>query len=114
MLRNYLKVALRNLWKSKGYSTINIIGLAAGLGVCLLIVLYVIDELSYDRWNRRIDATVNRYLGRQLQDLLHTSTEDLQRSGNHFKYEMIPLTEIHLHSNKSYEFEANGSITFVY
>lgn len=295
MLRNYLKVALRNLWKSKGYSAINIIGLAAGLGVCLLIVLYVIDELSYDRWNpkadrvyridadiyfnntqfsavatprplaytlakeypqveqmvrtnyqpdlmvkkganfiqdhrlvfadstffqlfpvpiiagdartalnepgsividrtaalryfgstdivgktlelenhtickitgvmkdmpdlshfhfsfirplrdfynhgdendwlsnnytsyillrpgvsrdfmqSRIDATVNTWLGRQLQELLHTSTEDLQRSGNHFRYPLMPLTEIHLYSNKSYEFEANGSITFVY
>ncbi|HET6253378.1 MAG TPA: ABC transporter permease [Puia sp.] len=51
MLRNYLKVALRNLWRSKGFTAINIIGLAAGLGVCLLIVLYVIDERSYDRYN---------------------------------------------------------------
>src|SRR6267142_5420653 len=49
MLKNYFKVALRNLWKSKGYSAMNIVGLAAGLGVCLLIVLYVVDELSYDR-----------------------------------------------------------------
>jgi putative ABC transport system permease protein len=65
MFRNYLKVALRNLWKSKGYTAINIIGLAAGLGVCLLIVLYVTDEISYDRYNAnagriyRIDADVN-------------------------------------------------------
>ncbi|HEX3934343.1 MAG TPA: hypothetical protein VHW43_06660, partial [Puia sp.] len=62
MIKNYLKVALRNLWKSKGFTAINIIGLAAGLGVCLLIVLYVLDELSYDRYNvnaeriYRIDA----------------------------------------------------------
>ncbi|HEY4334830.1 MAG TPA: FtsX-like permease family protein, partial [Puia sp.] len=62
----------------------------------------------------RVDATVNTYLGRQLQQLLHTSQEDLQRSGNHFKYELMPLTAIHLHSNKSYEFEANGDIQFVY
>ena len=55
MLKNYLKVALRNLWKSKGFSAINIIGLAAGLGVCLLIVLYVIDELSYDKYNLKAD-----------------------------------------------------------
>jgi len=65
MFRNYLKVALRNLWKSKGYAAINIIGLAAGLGVCLLIVLYVTDEFSYDRYNAnadriyRIDADIN-------------------------------------------------------
>ncbi len=64
MFRNYLKVALRNLWKSKGFTAINIIGLAAGVGVCLLIVLYVIDERSYDRYNvnaariYRIDADI--------------------------------------------------------
>jgi putative ABC transport system permease protein len=55
MFKNYLKVALRNLWKSKGFSAINIIGLAAGLGVCLLIVLYVADERSYDRYNDKAD-----------------------------------------------------------
>jgi len=55
MFRNYLKVALRNLWKSKGFTAINIIGLAAGLGVCLLIVLYVIDERSYDRHYSKAD-----------------------------------------------------------
>jgi putative ABC transport system permease protein len=64
MFKNYLKVALRSLWKSKGFTAINIIGLAAGLGVCLLIVLYVADELSYDRFNvnaariYRLDADI--------------------------------------------------------
>ncbi|MEP7317422.1 MAG: ABC transporter permease [Panacibacter sp.] len=51
MFKNYLKIAFRNLWKNKGYSAINIFGLACGLAVCLLITLYVIDELSYDRYN---------------------------------------------------------------
>jgi putative ABC transport system permease protein len=55
MIKNYFKVALRNLWKSRGFSAINIIGLAAGLGVCLLIVLYVTDELSYDRHYKNAD-----------------------------------------------------------
>jgi putative ABC transport system permease protein len=50
MFKNYLKVAIRNLWKNKVFSAINIIGLSAGLGVCLLIVLYVVDELSYDKY----------------------------------------------------------------
>src|SRR5580765_141537 len=49
MFKNYLKVALRHLWKNKAFSAINIIGLSAGLAVCLLIVLYVKDELSYDK-----------------------------------------------------------------
>jgi putative ABC transport system permease protein len=62
MFKNYLKVAFRNLWKNKAFSAINIIGLATGLAVCLLIVLYVVDELSYDRYNKnagsiyRVDA----------------------------------------------------------
>ena len=294
MLKNYLKVALRNLWKSKGFTAINIIGLAAGIAVCLLIVLYVTDELSYDRFNtkadriyrldadiyfnntlftaavspkpmastikkdypqieemvrvgsvndilvkkgnnwisdkhlaladstffkvfsipmiagdpmtalnepnsividesaarryfnstdvlgkslelenhtickvtgvfrdfprqshfhlsfirplrdgwqgdvndwlsnnyysyilvkpgvskafaqRAVDATVNNYLGKQMQDLLHASLQDLARQGGYFKYHLMPLTDIHLHSNKSYEIEPNGNISYVY
>src|SRR5579863_6831173 len=55
MLSNYLKIAFRSLRNNKGYTALNIIGLAAGLGVCLLIVLYVTDELSYDRYNVNAD-----------------------------------------------------------
>jgi putative ABC transport system permease protein len=53
MLKNYFKVAFRNLWKNKAFSAINIIGLASGLGICLLILLYVLDELSYDKFNTK-------------------------------------------------------------
>ncbi|MPR31846.1 hypothetical protein GBK04_00395 [Cytophagaceae bacterium SJW1-29] len=49
MLRNYLKIALRNLIKNKAYSAINIGGLAVGMAVALLIVLWVWDELSYNK-----------------------------------------------------------------
>ncbi|MGH7452081.1 MAG: hypothetical protein ACRENG_12095 [bacterium] len=45
MFKNYLKIALRNLFKHKAYSFINIAGLAVGLACCLLISLYVKDEL---------------------------------------------------------------------
>src|SRR5205085_39125 len=55
MLQNYLKVALRNLWKNKTFSAINILGLAIGIGTCLLITLYVLDELSFDRFNTKSD-----------------------------------------------------------
>jgi putative ABC transport system permease protein len=290
MLKNYLKVALRNLWKNKAFSAINILGLASGLAVCLLIVLYVVDELSYDKYNanadriyrldadiyfnntsaifavspdplaltlkreypvvqemtrinyekdilikkdnqnvqdqhcayvdstffkvftlpmiagnaatalkepnsiildettakkyfnstdvigktlrvdnnadckitgvikdiprqshfhfhfirprgkdndswlsnntfnyilvkpgvsraemqRDVDATVNKYIGRELEQQLHSSLKDLQSKGNHFIYHMMPLTDIHLHSNKQYEYEVNGDVTYVY
>jgi putative ABC transport system permease protein len=55
MIKNYFKVALRNLWKNKGYSAINVFGLAIGLATCLLITLYVTNELSYDRFNSKAD-----------------------------------------------------------
>ena len=51
MFRNYLKTAFRNLGKNKLYSGINIIGLTTGLAACLLIGVYIIHELSYDKFN---------------------------------------------------------------
>jgi putative ABC transport system permease protein len=290
MLKNYLKIAARNLWKNKAFSAINIIGLAAGLAVCLLIVLYVVDEQSYDKYNVNadriyridadiyfnntqstfatapdplaltlkreypvveqmtrvnyqsdvlikkdnqnvqdhnaayadstffkvftipmiagnpvtalqepnsividettakkyfnstdvlgktlyvdnnttckitgvikdipaqshfhfhfirprgkdndswlsnntynyilvrpgttqaqmqgdVDATVNKYIGRDFQQQFHSSLKDLQAKGNHFIYHLMPLANIHLHSDKSYEMEVNGNIEYVY
>lgn len=55
MIRNYLKVAIRNLWRNKTFSLINIIGLATGISCFILIALYVVDELSYDRFNEKAD-----------------------------------------------------------
>lgn len=55
MLRNYVKIAWRNLVRNKVFSAINISGLAIGLSASLLILLYVSDELNYDRYNTKID-----------------------------------------------------------
>ena len=63
---------------------------------------------------KAVDATINNYLAKQLEQLLHVNANDMKKSGNHFIYPVMPLTDIHLHSNKSYEFEANGNITYVY
>ncbi len=49
MLKNYFKIALRNLLKNKLYSTINVVGLSVGLAACVLIVLFVRHEVSYDK-----------------------------------------------------------------
>jgi putative ABC transport system permease protein len=294
MFKNFLKVALRNLWKNKAFSAINIAGLSVGLAVCLLIILYVKDELSYDKYNAQseniyrvdadisfngtqfissvspaplvptlkkdypqivqytrlrnfggilvkkdnqniqdhnavfadstffqvfsipmiagnrltalnepnsividettakkyfnsidvvgktlyvdnsinckitavikdfpkqshfhfsfirpmrdtyhddqadwlsnnyasfvlvrpgvtktslqnnVNAVINKYLVKQLEQFLNMNANDLKNSGNHFIYPVMPLTDIHLHSNKSYEFEVNGNITYVY
>ncbi len=55
MLRNYLTVALRNIFKNKVYSLINISGLTIGMASCFLIYLYVQHELSYDRYHEKAD-----------------------------------------------------------
>jgi putative ABC transport system permease protein len=57
MIRNYLTVALRNMLKHKFYSGINILGLSIGIASCLLILLYVVDELSYDRFHVKANRT---------------------------------------------------------
>jgi len=53
MFRNYLKIAWRNLRKQRGFTLINISGLAIGLASCLLITLYILDELSYDQFHAK-------------------------------------------------------------
>jgi putative ABC transport system permease protein len=53
MLKNFFKVALRNLLKRKAYTLINILGLATGMAVCLLIVLFVQSELSFDKQHEK-------------------------------------------------------------
>ena len=53
MLRNFFKVAVRNLLKRKAYTLINVLGLATGMAVCLLIVLFVQSELNYDQQHEK-------------------------------------------------------------
>ncbi|NIR49132.1 FtsX-like permease family protein [candidate division KSB1 bacterium] len=55
MLKNYLVIAFRNFFKQKGSAFINVLGLAVGIACCLFILLYVKDELSYDRFHKRSD-----------------------------------------------------------
>ncbi|MFC2160511.1 ABC transporter permease [Acidobacteriota bacterium] len=55
MLKNYFKTGIRTLQRHKGYSVLNILGLAVGLSVCILIFLWVQDELGYDRFHSNAD-----------------------------------------------------------
>jgi len=55
MLKNYLKVTLRNIKRYKGYAVINAAGLAIGMACCILIVLYIQSELSFDRYHEKAD-----------------------------------------------------------
>jgi len=56
MFKNYLKTAIRNLTRHKGYSLINIAGFAIGIACCILILLWVQDEMSFDRFHENLDS----------------------------------------------------------
>ncbi|CAD5270508.1 MULTISPECIES: ABC transporter permease [unclassified Imperialibacter] len=55
MWKNYFKISLRSLWRQKFYSSINIMGLSVGIACCLLIIIYIKHDLSYDRFWREGD-----------------------------------------------------------
>ncbi|HEX8376938.1 MAG TPA: ABC transporter permease, partial [Pedobacter sp.] len=82
MLRNYFKSAWRSLLKNKGFTAINIFGFSLGLAACMLIVFYVIDELSYDRFHVNADR-------------IYRVNEDLKLGENKVQYAvaMPPLAQ---------------------
>ena len=55
MFNNILKIAFRNLYRNFGYTFINVLGLAIGLACSILILLYVINELTYDRFHEKAE-----------------------------------------------------------
>jgi putative ABC transport system permease protein len=69
MLQNYLKVAFRTFVKNRSFSIINIAGLAIGISTCLLISLYVLDEVSFDQYHAKADRIY------RVTELLHLPTE---------------------------------------
>ena len=77
MFKNYLKTAYRSLSKNRFYSLINITGLAVGIASCLLIVLFVIDELSYDKFHEKSDR-------------IYRIESDVMFGGNHFEMPVTP------------------------
>lgn len=61
MLKNYLKIAWRNLWRSKSFSLLNISGLAIGIASASLIVIWLLNEVGYDRFHANVDRIFNVY-----------------------------------------------------
>ena len=92
MIKNYLRIAYRNLLKHRFYAIINILGLAIGLSACLLISLYVLEELSYDDFHEdaeRMYRVRNRFTaGEKDFDM-----EDVAPALVHGIREMIPQAE---------------------
>jgi hypothetical protein len=94
MLKNYFKIAWRNLFKSKTSSIINISGLAVGMAVAILISLWIVDELGYDKYHKNYDRIVQVMQNQTYNGEIGTQTanpavmgEEIRRVyGNDFKY----------------------------
>ena len=94
MIRNYFKTAWRNLVKNKGYSLINIGGLAVGMTVAMLIGLWIYDELSFDKYHKNYDRIAqvmqnqnfNGEIGTQTANPAEMAGEIRRVYGSDFKY----------------------------
>ena len=74
MIKNYIKVALRYLLRNKGYSIINILGLAIGITCCLLIMLFVRSEWSYDEFHSKSNRIYRAWLYEKYEGQSFTNT----------------------------------------
>lgn len=77
MFKNYFLIAIRNLRKHRFYSAINIVGLSIGISICLIILLFVVTELSYDRHH-------------QFADRIYRIHGDIKFGGNHWNMVLAP------------------------
>src|SRR5215216_3238489 len=74
MLKNYIKVALRYLARHKGYTIINILGLAVGISCCILIMLFVRSEWSFDRFHSKSARLHRAWLEEHYEGQIFTNT----------------------------------------
>ena len=118
MLRNYFKIALRNLVRNKVYSFINTAGLATGLTVAMLIGLWIYDELSYNRYHQNYDRvaqvmqhqTYNGEIGTQTAIPFPLGAELRRSYGSDFKHVlMASWTENHLLTVGKEAFRKSGA-----
>ncbi|HET6766261.1 MAG TPA: ABC transporter permease, partial [Chitinophagaceae bacterium] len=94
MIKNYFKIAWRNLVKSKGYSAINIGGLSVGMAVAMMIGLWVYDELTFDKYHKNYDriaqvmqhANFNGKIETQVANPALMGPELRNKFGSDFKY----------------------------
>jgi putative ABC transport system permease protein len=112
MLTNYFKIALRTLRKHTGYAFINIAGLAVGLAACLLIGLYVHDEVSYDDFHAHADRTYRVLREFDIPDL-HVTIQTTPPALASALKESMPAVEAAVRVNRASPVVERGTQKFV-
>ncbi|WP_028298024.1 ABC transporter permease [Olivibacter sitiensis] len=104
MIKNYIKIAWRNLWKDKTYTAVNILGLSIGLTVFLLILLYVNREHNYDQWDPELRRVYRLGVSERNEDGLEKSPSVQYPLGTYLQEE---CPEVELMSRVSIPYEEN-------
>ena len=102
MLKNFFKVAFRNLWKNKGFSFINITGLAIGMASAMLLLFWIYDEMSYDRFHVKGDRIYEAWNRAEFSGELHcwnTTPKILARTMEHDFPEVESAVRVNWPSN---------------
>ena len=104
MLKNFFKIAFRNLWKNKGFSLINITGLAIGMASAMLLLLWIYDEVSYDRFHEKKDRIYEAWNRAEFSGEMHswnTTPKVLARTMEHDFPEVEVAVRVNWPSNLS-------------
>jgi putative ABC transport system permease protein len=111
MFRNYLKTALRNLRRNKLYSAINIFGLTVGLTACMLIGVYIMHELSYDKFNAKANRIVRATMEYSGAGTVNTTATTGTKVGPQFK-RVFPSVEEYARTFISHNVVKSGDKIF--
>jgi putative ABC transport system permease protein len=111
MIRNYFKIALRNIRKNSLYSFVNIVGLTTGFVACLLIGIYVWNELTYDGFHQNGDRIAKVYMEFQYSGTLNKADVTGTKVGPQFQ-RIFPQIESYVRTMKSSHSVSSESETF--
>jgi putative ABC transport system permease protein len=102
MLKNFFKVAFRNLWKNRGFSLINITGLAIGMASAMLLLLWIYDEVSYDQFHEKKERIYEAWNRAEFSGEMHswnTTPKILARTLEHDFPEVEKAVRVNWPSN---------------
>lgn len=111
MIRNYFKTAFRNLWRNKVFSVINIVGLSVGLACCMLIFLYAMDEVSYDRFNNNAENIYHLVVdGKSADGQVHKGSSTGDIPGPSFKRQLPDIQDFVRIEGASYTIKRGNEV----